>query len=272
MHVFNAFTALFLMRKEELPVHINTCCQLLDSLPYRHTGGGCHAFRAATSHLLPSLPLHFFTPFAFAFAFPFFFFFAFCSTAAAIAVHFDSGFAHYFTRFELSSNAMSGYNDPEMLKAAIELAQSFSRTKGGGKHNTGGGGMGGRKEHFEPHQPRQQSRYGQVAAPPRQTFTPSAPPLRPLAPPPSRRNYGGSGDFATRRAACRPVIGNLGRDFLISSGVEAEPEPPSKLAPPSSRHRLLKTWSNGDADSSKRIRKLLESPSPYLAKNFKRAL
>ncbi|KAM0473453.1 hypothetical protein ACHAPX_008200 [Trichoderma viride] len=121
---------------------------------------------------------------------------------------------------------MSGYNDPEMLKAAIELAQSFSRTKGGGKHNTGGGGMGGRKEHFEPHQPRQQSRYGQVAAPPRQTFTPSAPPLRPLAPPPSRRNYGSSGDFATRRAACRPVIGNLGRDFLISSGVEAEPEPP----------------------------------------------
>ncbi|PNP38016.1 hypothetical protein TGAMA5MH_10115 [Trichoderma gamsii] len=121
---------------------------------------------------------------------------------------------------------MSGYNDPEMLKAAIELAQSFSRTKGGGKNRVGGGGMGSRKENFEPHQPRQQSRYGQVAAPPPQTFTPSAPPLRPLAPPPSRRNYGGSGDFATRRAACRPVIGNLGRDFLTSSGVKAELEPP----------------------------------------------
>lgn len=60
MHVFNAFTALFLMRKEELPVHINTCCQLPDSLPLMHTGGGCHAFRAATSHLLLSLLLHFF--------------------------------------------------------------------------------------------------------------------------------------------------------------------------------------------------------------------
>lgn len=132
---------------------------------------------------------------------------------------------------------MSGYNDPEMLKAAIELAQSFSRAKGGGKNKAGGGGLGGRKENFESYQPRQQqSRYGQVAAPPRQTFTPSVPSLRPLAPPPSRRNYGGSGDFATRRAACRPVIGNLGRDFLISSGAKAEPEPPSKLAPLNSYH------------------------------------
>ncbi|KAK1242537.1 hypothetical protein MKX08_005349 [Trichoderma sp. CBMAI-0020] len=121
---------------------------------------------------------------------------------------------------------MSGYNDPEMMKAAIELAQSFSRAKGGGKNRAGGGGLGGRKEYFEPYQPRQQSRYGQVAAPPRQTFAPSMPSLRPLAPPPSRRNYGGSGDFATRRAACRPVIGNLGRDFLISSGVKAESDEP----------------------------------------------
>lgn len=127
---------------------------------------------------------------------------------------------------------MSGYNDPEMLKAAIELAQSFSRAKGGGKNRAGGGGLGGRKDNFESYQPRQQqSRYGQVAAPPRQTFTPSIPSVRPLAPPPSRRNYGGSGDFATRRVACRPVIGNLGRDFLTSSGTKAEPEPPSKLAP-----------------------------------------
>ncbi|KAL7900905.1 hypothetical protein HDV63DRAFT_369949 [Trichoderma sp. SZMC 28014] len=122
---------------------------------------------------------------------------------------------------------MSGYNDPEMMKAAIELAQSFSRAKGGGKNRAGGGGLGGRKDNFESYQPKQQqSRYSQVAAPPRQAFTPSVTLPRPLAPPPSRRNYGGSGDFATRRAACRPVIGNLGRDFLISSGAKAEPEPP----------------------------------------------
>lgn len=147
---------------------------------------------------------------------------------------FAARFAHNFLRSEHSFSTMSGYNDPEMLKAAIELAQSFSKSKGGGKNRVGGGGLGGKKEPFEPYQPRQQSRYGQVAAPPRQTFTPSVTPLRPLAPPPSRRNYGASGDFATRRAACRPVIGNLGRDFLVSSGVKAEPDQPSKLPPPSS--------------------------------------
>lgn len=130
-----------------------------------------------------------------------------------------------------------GYNDPEMMRAAIELAQGFSKSKGIGQNKAGGSGLGGsglggRKEHFEPHRPRQQSRYGQVAAPPRQTFTPSVPLSRSLAPPPSRRNYDASGDFATRRAASRPVIGNLGKDFLISSGVKAEP--PSKLTPLSS--------------------------------------
>ncbi|KAL6901768.1 hypothetical protein GGI43DRAFT_383364 [Trichoderma evansii] len=116
-----------------------------------------------------------------------------------------------------------GYNDPEMLRAAIELAQSFSKAKGNGKKKPGGDGFGGRKEHFEPHRPRQQSRYSQVVAPPRQTFVPSVPSSRPLAPPPSRRNYGASGDFATRRAACRPVIGNMGKDFITSSGSKAEP-------------------------------------------------
>ncbi|KAH8123961.1 hypothetical protein FP744_10003188 [Trichoderma asperellum] len=115
-----------------------------------------------------------------------------------------------------------GYNDPEMMRAAIELAQSFSRSKGNGKKKPGGDSLGGRKEHYEPHQPRQQSRYGQVAAPPRQTFPPSVPSSRPSAPPPSRRTYGVSGDFATRRGASRPVIGNLGKDFL-TSGSKAEP-------------------------------------------------
>ncbi|UKZ95193.1 uncharacterized protein TrAFT101_010044 [Trichoderma asperellum] len=115
-----------------------------------------------------------------------------------------------------------GYNDPEMMKAAIELAQSFSRSKGNGKKKSGGGSLGGGKEHYEPHQPRQQSRYSQVAAPPRQTFSPSVPSSRLSAPPPSRRTYGASGDFATRRAASRPVIGNLGKDFL-TSGSKAEP-------------------------------------------------
>jgi hypothetical protein len=153
-------------------------------------------------------------------------------------------FHHFVSSFGIMSAC--GYNDPEMLKAAIELAKSFSKAKGNGKNRAGGGGQGGRKEHLESPQPRQQSRYGQIAAPPRQVFTPSAPSLRPMAPPPSRRNYGASGDFATRRAASRPVIGSLGREFLVSSGVKAEPERPSKLAPYSAiidcrRYEIIET-------------------------------
>ncbi|KAL7918019.1 hypothetical protein ACQKWADRAFT_331187 [Trichoderma austrokoningii] len=128
-----------------------------------------------------------------------------------------------------------GYNDPEMLKAAIELAQSFSKSKGDGKGRAGGGGYGGdgyggRKENFQPQPQRQQGRYSQVAAAPRQAWVPPVPVSRSLAPPPSRRNYNDSGDFATRRAANRSVIGNLGRDFLVSSGVKPEPPKDEKAA------------------------------------------
>lgn len=234
--VQGAFTALH----RELVVRINTCCQLPNSLLDRRTSGDCDAFRAAARHLLPSLLLHFFSAFAFAFTFPFPWFAFVFSTAAGQLQRPNPTALSPLQRFESSLGTMSGcgYNDPEMMKAAIELAQSFSKAKGGGKSRAGGGGQGGRKEAFQPQPQRQQSRYSQVAATPRQASFPSVPESRSLAPPPSRRNYNAPGDFATGRAANRPVIGNLGRDFLVSSGVK--PEPPSKLAPPSSHPGLFK--------------------------------
>lgn len=187
------------------------------------------------------------------------------SAANAAAVGFDAGFTHRFHRFTVlncffGKMSACGYNDPEMMRAAIELAQSFSRSKGNGKKKPGGDSLGGRKEHYEPHQPRQQSRYGQVAAPPRQTFPPSVPSSRPSAPPPSRRTYGVSGDFATRRGASRPVIGNLGKDFLTSG---SKAEPPSKLAALASRRRLFNMCKQVKADFTLEVEKASTISVPF---------
>ncbi|RFU76360.1 hypothetical protein TARUN_5886 [Trichoderma arundinaceum] len=106
---------------------------------------------------------------------------------------------------------MTGYGDPEKMRAAIELAQSFGKTKAPReKKRVGGGSLGPKQEHWEPYQMGQQSRYGQVSAPPRQTFSS----FGSYIPPPSQRNYGPSVNFSTGRARRPPVIGKLGLDFL----------------------------------------------------------
>lgn len=251
--VQGTFTLIILRRTEKLPVHINTCCQLPDSLLHMYKNGGCPTFRAATRHLLPSLALVTFLSAASLFQhhslFPCFYS-KYCKCGSSRFrrwIYLSLCHSNLF----LSTMSACGYNDPEMLRAAIELAQSFSKSKGNGKKNAGGDRLGGRKEHYEPPPPRQQSsrqqsRYSQVAAPPRQTLTPSMPPSRPLAPPPSRRNYDASGDFATRRAASRPVIGNLGKDFITTSALKAEP--PSKWTPLRSYRMSYNIFRRGNSD------------------------
>ncbi|KAL7788279.1 hypothetical protein V8C37DRAFT_411699 [Trichoderma ceciliae] len=114
---------------------------------------------------------------------------------------------------------MSGYNDPEKLRAAIELAQSFGKTKVPQQKKVGSLGLGKRQEHWEPYHAGQQSRSSQVIAPSLQTLNYSGS----LAPPPSMRNYGSSVTFSTGRAGRYPVIGSLGVDFIRrpSSAVES---------------------------------------------------
>ncbi|KAM0264098.1 hypothetical protein ACHAQJ_000843 [Trichoderma viride] len=124
---------------------------------------------------------------------------------------------------------MSGYMDPEMMRAAKELAQSFQRSKEVPKKKVGGGGPAPRQEHWEPFQAGQQSRYGQVTAPPRQ-FLPSS---GSLAPPPSRRSYATSVNFSTGRTGRPSVIGSLGLDFIRppSSKVDSPDNEKIKTSP-----------------------------------------
>lgn len=113
---------------------------------------------------------------------------------------------------------MSGFNDPEKMRAAIELARSFGKVKDPKKKKYDVGGFAPRQEYWNQPPAGEQSRYGAPAASSRQTFAPYGS----LAPPPSQREYGPSMSFSTGRAAKSSVIGNLGVDFLSRKPLTAE--------------------------------------------------
>ncbi|KAL6813600.1 hypothetical protein V8C40DRAFT_117745 [Trichoderma camerunense] len=114
---------------------------------------------------------------------------------------------------------MSGFGDDEKLRAARELAQSFSKSKPAKKKNVGGGNYGPRPVIYVPqhHQPAPLIRHHPVARPATQNI-----------PPPSKRNYSATTTFSTGRAG-KSVIGTSGLDFLKASGAKArdtaQPQP-----------------------------------------------
>ncbi|KAH0523596.1 hypothetical protein TsFJ059_008579 [Trichoderma semiorbis] len=116
---------------------------------------------------------------------------------------------------------MSGFGDDEKLRAARELAQSFSKSKPAKKKNVSGGtyGYGSRPVIYEPqhHQPAPLIRQPPVTRPAIQNF----PPSNSSIPPPSQRNYAATTTFSTGRAG-KSVIGTSGLDFLKASGAKAQ--------------------------------------------------
>ncbi|KAK4068928.1 hypothetical protein Trihar35433_5507 [Trichoderma harzianum] len=106
---------------------------------------------------------------------------------------------------------MSGFGDDEKLRAARELAQSFSKSKPAKKKNVGGGSYGPRPVIYVPqhHQPPPLIRHHPVTRPAIQNV-----------PPPSQRNYSATTTFSTGRAG-KSVIGTSGLDFLKASGEKA---------------------------------------------------
>ncbi|KKP04543.1 hypothetical protein THAR02_03369 [Trichoderma harzianum] len=116
---------------------------------------------------------------------------------------------------------MSGFGDDEKLRAARELAQSFSKSKPAKKKNVSGGsyGYGSRPVIHVPqyHQPAPLIRQPPVTRPAIQNI-----------PPPSQRNYSATASFSTGRAG-KSVIGTSGLDFLKASGAKArdtaQPQP-----------------------------------------------
>ncbi|KAF3058773.1 hypothetical protein CFAM422_011897 [Trichoderma lentiforme] len=113
---------------------------------------------------------------------------------------------------------MSGFGDDEKLRAARELAQSFSKSKPAKKKNVGGGSYGPRPVIYVPqhHQPTPLIRHHPVTRPAIQNI----PPLNSSIPPPSQRNYSATTIFSTGRAG-KSVIGTSGLDFLKASGAKA---------------------------------------------------
>ncbi|EHK18747.1 uncharacterized protein TRIVIDRAFT_44253 [Trichoderma virens Gv29-8] len=133
---------------------------------------------------------------------------------------------------------MSGFGDAEKLRAARELAQSFSRTKDPKKRNIGGSSLGPRKEHSEPYrqQPAKQTRYGQIPAPswqgPTQGSTQGSTSSSSSIPPPSQRDYSSLSSFSTGGVR-KSVIGSSGLDFLKASGAKSRDveKPPTGPVP-----------------------------------------
>ncbi|KAK4063980.1 uncharacterized protein Triagg1_9308 [Trichoderma aggressivum f. europaeum] len=121
---------------------------------------------------------------------------------------------------------MSGFGDDEKLRAARELAQSFSRSKPPKKKNVGGSSFGPRQVIYVPqhHQPMPKIRQPPVTKP----ILQNAPPSISSVPPPSMRNYSATASFSTGRAG-KSVIGTSGLDFLKASGDKArvamQPQP-----------------------------------------------
>ncbi|KAJ4857375.1 hypothetical protein T069G_08272 [Trichoderma breve] len=123
---------------------------------------------------------------------------------------------------------MSGFGDDEKLRAARELAQSFSKSKPAKKKNVCGGsyGYGSRPVIYVPqhHQPAPLIRQPPVTRPAIQ----NPPPSNSSIPPPSKRNYSATTSFSTGRAG-KSVIGTSGLDFLKASGAKArdtaQPQP-----------------------------------------------
>ncbi|KAL7930519.1 hypothetical protein V8C35DRAFT_159813 [Trichoderma chlorosporum] len=133
---------------------------------------------------------------------------------------------------------MSGFGDAEKLRAARELAQGFSRTKGPQKKNVGGNGLGPRQDYSKPlrQNPTLSTRpvyQQQHSKPLQQSSAPIAstmyrqehrePPWQSSTsfgssvPPPSLRNYSSGSSFSTGTAR-KSVIGSSGLDFIKASG------------------------------------------------------
>ncbi|KAL6797079.1 hypothetical protein J3E68DRAFT_323845 [Trichoderma sp. SZMC 28012] len=121
---------------------------------------------------------------------------------------------------------MSGFGDDEKLRAARELAQSFSKSKPAKKKNVGGGNYGPRPVIYVPqhHQSAPSIRHHPVTRPAIQNVTPPNSSI----PPPSKRSYSATTSFSTGRAG-KSVIGTSGLDFLKASGAKArdtvQPQP-----------------------------------------------
>ncbi|KAL7948268.1 hypothetical protein V8C42DRAFT_246279 [Trichoderma barbatum] len=143
---------------------------------------------------------------------------------------------------------MSGYGDPEKLRAARELAQGFSKTKDPKRKKNvgGGGGLGPRKEHWEPHQPAQQTRYGQIAAPSWQS------PAVPVSsvPPPSQRNYSSISSFSTGRVGKSTVIGRSGLDFINASRTKSQDAEKPQASPVSIARQAVNTLQQANSNSN----------------------
>lgn len=113
---------------------------------------------------------------------------------------------------------MSGFGDDEKLRAARELAQSFSKSKPAKKKNVGGSNYGPRPVIYVPQHQQLAPliRHHPVTRPAIQNL----PPPNSSIPPPSQRNYSATTTFSTGRAG-KSVIGTSGLDFLKASGAKA---------------------------------------------------
>lgn len=119
---------------------------------------------------------------------------------------------------------MSGFQDPEKLAAARELAQAFSKVKDPKKKkSTGGGGsQQPRYEQWEPYPPQHHQHHGHhghhAQFAPQQYWQSAGPPISSV-PPPSQRMYASTTSFSTGRAGKVSVIGNAGLDFIKQAGM-----------------------------------------------------
>ncbi|KAH0495449.1 hypothetical protein TgHK011_008999 [Trichoderma gracile] len=121
---------------------------------------------------------------------------------------------------------MSGYQDPEKLAAARELAQAFSKVKDPKKKKSGGGGgQQPRYEQWEPyppqhHPPQHHGHHAQFA--PQQYWQNAGPPHITSVPPPSQRMYASTTSFSTGRTSKVSVIGNAGLEFIKQAGMRPQ--------------------------------------------------
>ncbi|KAL7909995.1 hypothetical protein GGI35DRAFT_478875 [Trichoderma velutinum] len=123
---------------------------------------------------------------------------------------------------------MSGFGDDEKLRAARELAQSFSKSKPPKKKNVSSSSHGARQVLCVPqqHQPTPKIRYPPVTKPAIQSPTPS----NSSVPLPSKRSYSSTSSFSTGRVG-KSVIGTSGLDFLKASGAKAKYAPHTQPSP-----------------------------------------
>ncbi|OTA06073.1 hypothetical protein A9Z42_0067880 [Trichoderma parareesei] len=122
---------------------------------------------------------------------------------------------------------MSGFQDPEKLAAARELAQAFSKVKDPKKKKSGGGGgsQQPRYEQWEPYAPQHHQHHGHhghhAQFAPQQYWQSTGPPISSV-PPPSQRMYASTTSFSTGRAGKVSVIGNAGLDFIKQAGMRPQ--------------------------------------------------